>query len=279
MRLSLNNNRSAAFPSLKWTLGERNISIFLWDGETFGGAWICRKRRTLSNIIIIPLFTYFGDKTCRVTEIVLKSGACGWMLLRSTVYLLFFCPAWMFSRSALILAGLKDEAAPHDTAGEGRSQERHLCSQSAAVTSSDLVKIRRIISPHNLLTGFPAEALDPRKTRQKNLLSYFVSKSYLFFILLFLFFFSFLLFSFSGPLFLPARADKLSQQIQLSNALPRSIRPETNFSRQQWKKKKERERERERKKNQASSLGRDRGAECKLPWQGFPGGLNCKKKP
>lgn len=34
----------------------------------------------------------------------------------------------------------------------------------------------------------------------------------------------------------------------------------------------------EKKKNQASSLGRDRGAECKLLWQAIPCGLNCKKK-
>lgn len=33
-----------------------------------------------------------------------------------------------------------------------------------------------------------------------------------------------------------------------------------------------------KKKNEASPLGRDRGAECKLPWQAIPGGLNCKKK-
>lgn len=85
---------------------------------------------------------------------------------------------------------------------------------------------------------------------------------YVFFFILFHYFLSMAL------CFSPAQANKLYQQIQLSNALPRSIRPETNFGRQQWKKK----------KNQASSQGRDRGAECKLPWQGIPGGFNCKKK-
>lgn len=47
-----------------------------------------------------------------------------------------------------------------------------------------------------------------------------------------------LLYSFYSSLFLPAQANKLYQQIQLSNTRPCSIRPETNFGRQQWKKKK-----------------------------------------
>lgn len=35
--------------------------------------------------------------------------------------------------------------------------------------------------------------------------------------------------------------------------------------------------EKKKKRNQASSLGRDSGAECKLPWQVIPGGLSSKK--
>lgn len=52
-----------------------------------------------------------------------------------------------------------------------------------------------------------------------------------------LFFSNPLLFFFYSTLCLPAQAYKLYQQIQLSNTRPRSIRPETNFGRQQWKKK------------------------------------------
>lgn len=96
--------------------------------------------------------------------------------------------------------------------------------------------ILHIISAHNLLTGFCAEGLNWRKTRQKTYWAILWAREILcvFFILFFL------LFSFYSSLFLPAKANKLYQQIQLSNARPRSIRPETNFGRQQWKKKKKR---------------------------------------
>lgn len=61
----------------------------------------------------------------------------------------------------------------------------------------------------------------------------------LFYVFLFFFFlYIFILFSVYSSLFLPAQADKLYQQIQLSNARPPCIQPETNFCRQQWKRKK-----------------------------------------
>lgn len=44
-----------------------------------------------------------------------------------------------FFQRALILAALRDEPATHDTIGEGRSQEHHLCSLNAGVTGYDLV--------------------------------------------------------------------------------------------------------------------------------------------
>lgn len=91
----------------------------------------------------------------------------------------------------------------------------------------------------NLLTSFCAEGLNRRKTRQKTYWAILWARAILFFFVL--------LFSLYSSLFLPAKANKLYQQIQLSNTRPRSIRPETNFGRQQWKKN----------KNQASSLGRE----------------------
>lgn len=61
-----------------------------------------------------------------------------------TVYFLslrayFFQSGCFFFQRALILAALRDEPATHDTIGEGRSQEHHLCSLNAGVTGYDLV--------------------------------------------------------------------------------------------------------------------------------------------
>lgn len=64
--------------------------------------------------------------------------------------------------------------------------------------------------------------------------------------------------------FSPAQANKLYQQLCLVVYDQKAISAGGN--------------EKKKKKNQASSQGRDRGAECKLPWQGIPGGFNCKKK-
>ena len=99
-----------------------------------------------------------------------KSQGEGWMLLQSAIYF-FACvwllfPVWMFSQRALILTRLKDEPAPDDTVGEGRSQEHWPCIILCIISNSQ--------SAHWL----PRWSHELKKDKTENLLSYFVTRSH-----------------------------------------------------------------------------------------------------
>lgn len=160
----------------------------------------------------------------------IKSQGEGWLLCNAC----FFLPAQLhrdiFS-DGLILAVLRDEPATADTIGEESGTPSMFSECRSHMLWPSI--ILHIISTHNLLTVFYAEGLNRRKTRQKTYWAILWARP----ILCVFYFYFFLLFSFYSSLFLPAKANKLYQQIQLSDTRPRSIRPETNFGRQQWKKK------------------------------------------